>query len=157
MARVTVGIPVYNGETMLEECLDCVLGQTFKDIKVVISDNASTDGSAEIYEAYAKKDSRVTFYRHPENQGPLPNFKYLVDQCDTEFYMWRADDDYSDPNYIETLVNLHDQSQTSQLAVGSVVTRYAEESYTDVFRYEEMSDSSYAKRICEGLVANFCR
>jgi cellulose synthase/poly-beta-1,6-N-acetylglucosamine synthase-like glycosyltransferase len=51
MVQVTVGLPVYNGERYLGEALDSILGQTFRDLVLVVSDNASTDRTVEIVES----------------------------------------------------------------------------------------------------------
>ncbi len=71
---VSIGIPVYNGGKYLEETLDSILNQTFTDFEVIVSDNASTDNTREIVEAYAAKDPRVRYYRNAENIGAAPNY-----------------------------------------------------------------------------------
>ena len=56
MPRLSVGLPVYNGEQFFGEALDSLLGQTYKDFELIISDNASTDGTADICLRYAEQD-----------------------------------------------------------------------------------------------------
>ena len=70
--RVTIGLPVYNGENYLAELLDALLGQSYEDFELVISDNASTDATAEICRHYEKRDSRIRFFRQPSNVGLAP-------------------------------------------------------------------------------------
>jgi glycosyltransferase involved in cell wall biosynthesis len=66
--RVSIGVPVFNGERFLAETLDSLLNQTFSDLEVVISDNASTDQTEEICRAYAAHDARIRYYRNDVNR-----------------------------------------------------------------------------------------
>ena len=66
---VSVGLFVYNGERFLEQSLRSILNQTFTDFELIISDNASTDRTAEIVEAFAKCDDRICYYRNEKNMG----------------------------------------------------------------------------------------
>ena len=67
--RLSIGLPVYNGETFLAESLEALLGQTYEDFELIISDNASTDGTTEICHRYEKQDSRIRYIRQPRNIG----------------------------------------------------------------------------------------
>ena len=71
-------MPVYNGEEYLEEALDGLLGQTYKDFELVISDNASTDRTAEICREYAERDPRIRYVRQAVNVGAVPNHNLLM-------------------------------------------------------------------------------
>ena len=75
---VTIGLPVYNSETYLRQSLDSLLAQTHSDFVLIISDNASTDGTADICRSYAKKDSRIRYYRNTENIGLPRNFNRIA-------------------------------------------------------------------------------
>ena len=77
--RLSLGLPVYNGEEYLAESLDALLGQTFEDFELIISDNASTDGTDEICRRYAEKDSRIRYVRQPKNIGATPNHNFVFD------------------------------------------------------------------------------
>src|SRR5438128_542667 len=72
--RVSIGLPVYNGERYLRLALDSLLSQTFTDFELIISDNASTDGTTEICRAYAARDARIRYSRLEHNIGGSPNF-----------------------------------------------------------------------------------
>lgn len=72
--RVSIGLPVYNGEQYLAKALDSLLAQTFTDFEVIISDNASTDRTSEICAAYLERDPRIRYYRNQQNIGAAPNF-----------------------------------------------------------------------------------
>jgi glycosyltransferase involved in cell wall biosynthesis len=130
MARVTVGIPVYNGEDMIDECLSCLQQQTFKDFKVIICDNASTDRTVEICKSYTERDERFVLVQNEENVGHEANFRKAFALCDSEFFTWRADDDYSSKDYLEKLFDVISSNKDIDLAAPSVITRYAHDRYT---------------------------
>lgn len=120
MVKVTVGVPVYNGAEHIAESLHCVLNGSHKDIKVVVSDNGSTDDTIAIVKAIAEQDPRVSLIRQDQNLGALGNFKFLLDHADTPFFMWRAHDDISDSNYIAVLLEMLDKYPQANLAVPAV-------------------------------------
>jgi glycosyltransferase involved in cell wall biosynthesis len=91
--RVSVGLPVYNGEQYLREAVDAVLGQTFNDLELVICDNASTDGTEAICREYAARDGRVRYYRNPQNLGAARNFNRVFDLSRGPYFKWLAVDD----------------------------------------------------------------
>lgn len=118
MVRLTVAIPVYNGEETLEECLNTILTQTYEDFVVKIYDNNSTDRTADIVSDIAKTDERVQYFCNLENIGAGQNFLNSLSAVDTEFFVWRADDDLSSKNYFQVLVELLENSPGFALAVG---------------------------------------
>ena len=71
--RLSIGLPVYNGEEYLAEAFDALLGQTYEDFELVVSDNASTDGTQDICRKYAARDSRIRYIRLPRNIGAAPS------------------------------------------------------------------------------------
>jgi glycosyltransferase involved in cell wall biosynthesis len=101
---VSIGLPVYNGARFLQEALDALLGQTWQDLELIISDNCSTDATREICERAAARDPRVRYMRQPENIGPTRNFAFVLQQARGEFFMWAAHDDRWDSGWIEALV-----------------------------------------------------
>ena len=99
--KITVGIPVFNGEKSIRRSLDSVLSQTFLDFELVISDNASTDSTSLICQEYKKNDKRIRYIRNEKNIGGIANFKLLLDESKTEYFVWLAADDYWDPTFLE--------------------------------------------------------
>ncbi len=93
LPKVSIGMPVYNGEQYIKEALDSLLAQTFVDFELIISDNASTDNTVSICQAYALRDNRIKFIRQPHNLGAIKNFQFVLDQAVGEFFMWAAHDD----------------------------------------------------------------
>jgi glycosyltransferase involved in cell wall biosynthesis len=101
---VSIGMPVYNGERFIREALDSILEQTFTDFELIISDNASTDGTDAICCDYATRDSRIRYLRQNENKGALFNFEFVLNEARGSFFKWAAVDDLFGTK--ETLSNL---------------------------------------------------
>ena len=99
--RVTIGMPVYNGERYLRKALDSLLAQTCPDFELLISDNASSDGTAEICREYAARDPRIRYIRQPVNIGAGPNHNFLPPQARAPYFKWAAHDDVYDSELIQ--------------------------------------------------------
>ena len=106
--RVSVGLPVYNGENFLREAIDSVLEQTFEDLELIISDNASTDLTEEICRGYAAKDKRMKYFRNKENMGASFNYKRVFGLASGEYFKWTAHDDVCKPEFLERCVEVLD-------------------------------------------------
>lgn len=107
--RLTIGIPVYNGENYLAETLDAILAQTFENFEVLIADNASTDGTEAICRAYVEKDPRVRYHRQPQNLGAAPNYNDVYHRSLGEYFKWSAHDDLIEPTFLEECVSVLDE------------------------------------------------
>lgn len=90
---VSIGMPVYNGERFIREALDSLLAQDYENFELIISDNASIDGTQEICLEYAGRDKRIRYIRNEENTGAIKNFNYVFRLSEGEFFMWAASDD----------------------------------------------------------------
>lgn len=103
--RLSIGMPVYNGEAYVREAIDSLLAQTVADFELVISDNASTDATPTICQAYAAQDSRVRYIRQGANLGAAANFRFVLQAAhQSEYFMWAACDDTWSANWVETLL-----------------------------------------------------
>jgi glycosyltransferase involved in cell wall biosynthesis len=98
---VTVGLPVYNGERYIGQSIESILSQTYKDLELIISDNASNDSTEQICRAYASRDARVRYYRADENRGAAWNHNRVVELARGEYFRWQNHDDYSHPNFLD--------------------------------------------------------
>jgi len=94
---ISIGLPVYNGEKFLEESIDSILAQTFKDFELVILDNASTDHTPQICRAYAAQDDRIEYHRNKENIGHTANVNRVVRLARGKYYRQHHDDDVLEP------------------------------------------------------------
>jgi glycosyltransferase involved in cell wall biosynthesis len=103
---VSVGLPVFNGENYLEEAVDSILSQTYSDLELVISDNASTDRTREICEGYARSDPRVRYLRNPENLGAAANYTRVFEAATGRFFKWCAHDDVYEPEFLARCVDV---------------------------------------------------
>lgn len=119
--RVTVGMPVFNGERYIREAIDSILSQSFTEFELVISDNASTDGTPEICKAYAAKDPRVRYVRHTRNQGVIQNFNAAFRLSTGEYFKWAASDDVCGPDYLLGAVEVLDRDPSVVLVWGKTV------------------------------------
>jgi len=99
---VSIGVPTFNRGETLDRAVASALAQTMSDLEVVISDNASTDDTAQRCAAWARRDGRVRVVRHPRNVGPTENFNSLFAGCRGRFIMMLADDDWLEPDYVAT-------------------------------------------------------
>ncbi|MCW3997063.1 MAG: glycosyltransferase family 2 protein [Candidatus Bathyarchaeota archaeon] len=108
--RVSVGMPVFNGEKYLEETIDSILVQTFTDFELIISDNASTDRTQQICLDYARRDRRVCYYRNEKNLGGPNNYNRVFELSSGEYFKWAAYDDLIAPEYLRMCVNVLDKN-----------------------------------------------
>jgi glycosyltransferase involved in cell wall biosynthesis len=102
---VSVGIPTYNRPSGLLRTLDCITGQTYKNLEIIISDNCSPDYvSDEIVHSFQKNNNRIHYFRQNKNRGMDFNFRYVLSKASGKFFMWAADDDEWEPEFIEACI-----------------------------------------------------
>jgi glycosyltransferase involved in cell wall biosynthesis len=116
MPRVTVGLPVYNGERYLSSAIESLLAQTFTDFELIVCDNASTDGTQEICERYVRQDPRVRYVRHSRNIGPAANYREALTLSTSSYFRWATHDDLSEPTSLERCVDVLDHMLDAVLA-----------------------------------------
>ena len=91
--KIDILMATYNGEKYLKEQIESILNQTYKNIRLIISDDASKDSTPQILEEYRKKDSRIEIYLNKENRGVVKNIEFLLEKVEDEFYMLADQDD----------------------------------------------------------------
>lgn len=119
MQKLTIGMPVYNGASTIRFALDSLLTQTYSEFVLIISDNASMDNTESICLEYQLKDQRVRYVRNLENIGPHHNFCKVLDEAETEFFMWAAHDDHWAKDYIESIMECFKQCSSSIAAINT--------------------------------------
>jgi glycosyltransferase involved in cell wall biosynthesis len=107
--RLTIGLPVYNGEKYVAESLEALLGQSFTDFELIISDNASTDSTGDICRRYEKQDSRVRYFRQPRNIGLAPNHNFVAEKARGELFKWGSNDDLYARDLLERCIDALDK------------------------------------------------
>ncbi|MHC4983752.1 MAG: glycosyltransferase family 2 protein [Planctomycetota bacterium] len=136
-ARVGIGLPVYNGTKYLRKTLDSILAQTYQDLELVISDNASTDSTENICRSYAAKDKRITYHRRAKNIGSAGNFNSAFGLSRSEYFKWIAADDEIAPLFLERCVEALDSDPEAVLAHprAVIIDEFKNELHCGTFRY----------------------
>lgn len=98
--RMSVTLPVFNGERYIAQAIRSILDQTYGDLELIISDNASTDATEEICRSFEAQDRRIRYVRQPRNIGASPNFNICFELASGEYFKWAAHDDYVEPEYL---------------------------------------------------------
>ena len=120
MTKVSIGLPVYNGEPFLRETLDAILAQTYRDFELIISDNASTDATAQICRQYAFNDKRIRYYPMEENIGASRNFNRVFQLSSGQYFKWAAHDDLIASSYLAQCVEVLDRDRSVVLCYSQV-------------------------------------
>jgi len=134
MPRVSIGMPVYNGENFFQEALDSVLCQTYQDLELIISDNGSTDATERICRQYAARDRRIRYCRHEVNRGAAWNHARVLELAAGEYFKWAAHDDRIAPDFLEKCVQVLDQDSSVVLVYAR--TRFINERGEGIGTYE---------------------
>jgi glycosyltransferase involved in cell wall biosynthesis len=166
MPLVTIGLPVYNGERFLRPALDSILAQTHADVEVIISDNASTDGTGMICREYAGRDPRVRYRCNASNLGAAPNYNILVDLAQGDYFKWASHDDVLAPTYIAQCVQaltahpeavlcypstvvIDEEGATRGNEPGEILVVGGEQPHR---RFREFLESTWVNRSCNAVV-----
>jgi glycosyltransferase involved in cell wall biosynthesis len=115
--RVSIGMPVHNSEKYLRAALDAILAQTYTDFELIISDNASSDCTAEICKSYAAKDPRIKYFSNAHNLGANPNINKSFELSCGEYFKWAFYDDLVAPDFLAKCVEVLDQNPEVVLCV----------------------------------------
>jgi glycosyltransferase involved in cell wall biosynthesis len=142
--RLSVGIPVYNGHSYLAGSIESLLGQSYEDFELIISDNASTDDTADICRYYEKQDSRIRYFRQEHNIGGAPNHNFLVAQARGELFKWASDDDLYARDLLKLCVEALDEYPDVILAHSWTAVIDASDTVTQAVRYGIATDSPSA-------------
>src|ERR1044071_465839 len=117
-ARLTIGMPLYDNAPTIRHALDSLLAQSYPNFRLIVGDDASTDGTANVCDEYARRDARITVVHHQRNLN-YGNFRFLLEQAQTPLFMFAAGDDYWHPEYVRRMLDALDANPA---AVGAVST-----------------------------------
>lgn len=118
--KVSIGLPVYNGERYLSVAIESLLAQTFQDFEIIICDNASTDRTASICQSFMSRDRRIRYYRNSKNIGAAANFNRTVELASGEYFKWAADDDICAPDLLRRCFEVLDKDSSVVLCQSEV-------------------------------------
>lgn len=116
---LTIGMPTHNGARTIGKSILSLLNQTERRFQLVISDNASNDGTEEICRNLAKGDERIIYIRQRVNLGPIGNFNYVLDYAESDYFMWACDDDAWDQCFVEKLIKILNSSSEWSFSIPS--------------------------------------
>jgi glycosyltransferase involved in cell wall biosynthesis len=156
--KLSIGLPVYNGEEYLRQAVDSILNQTFTDFELIISDNASIDATAQICQEYARRDPRVRYFRQEHKIGAAENFNFLFKRARGQYFKWAAHDDVLDAEFLEQTVRVLDDDTKVVLAYSKANRIDAHGSWTGTYDYDmRVSDPLPHIRFADLILINhFC-
>lgn len=118
---VTIGLPIFNEYRFIDTSIRSLLNQDYPNFELLISDNGSTDGTAEILKSYAEQDSRIRYVQQPVNRGAHANFNFCLEQAAGRYFMWASGHDQWSENLVTTCVNALEATPNAVLAFASTV------------------------------------
>jgi glycosyltransferase involved in cell wall biosynthesis len=152
--KVSIGLPVYNGENFLAEALEAILAQTYRDFELIIADNASSDRTEAICREYAEIDDRIRYYRSEENRGASWNFNRSFDLARGEYFKWAAHDDLFAPEFLEKCVAVLDRDPSIAVCHSHVKVIDREgKFYDDEDIYVKLTNENVKLRTDSAIVA----
>jgi len=116
MPKVSIGLPVYNGEQFIEDSVNSIIEQTFADFELIICDNVSNDNTENICREFCRSDNRINYFRNAKNIGAAPNFNKVFQLSKGEYFKWCSHDDMHAPTFIEKCVHILDLDSSVVLA-----------------------------------------
>ena len=143
--RLSIGVPIHNGEPTLRSALQSLLDLTMADIEIIISENASTDGSAAICAEFAAKDPRITVYSQPRLLDAYDNFTFVLAKARAPLFMFAAHDDTRDPDIATREVEAMESNPDAILAFGDVAEIKPEGLVPIPFRFDTRGLSPFGK------------
>ncbi len=155
---VSVGMPVFNGERYIRQALDSLLAQDYENFELIISDNASSDQTGEICQAYAARDKRIRYYKNEANFGATKNFIRVLDLASGQYFMWAAHDDLWDPRFMSACVSALERNPSAILCTTSATFIDKEGKMVD--KYDEDIDTvgldtlSRLGKVLRGVASN---
>ncbi len=156
---VSVGLPVFNQESYIEDAIESMLAQTFRSFELIISDNASTDCTADICRAYGSKDPRVRFSTNGQNIGIANNYNRVFKLASGKYFHWMGGDDSHDPRFLEHCVEAMEAHPDRVLCYSAtkVIDENSDELCLVVNDMAGASTQSIAKRLAAAMFEDpFC-
>jgi glycosyltransferase involved in cell wall biosynthesis len=148
LRRIDVIVPCYNYGRYLDQCVSSVLRQASVDVRVLVIDDASPDNTAEVAEALARQNPRVTFIRHRKNIGHINTYNEGIEWASADYMLLLSADDYLLPGALERATTLMDAYPKVGFTFGNVIELSDSGNETPKNIVDVTNDSS--ERILEG-------
>lgn len=147
--KVSIGLPVFNGEKYLAGALKSLLQQDFADFELIISDNASTDKTEAIAREFAAREKRIRYSRNPSNIGASGNYNRVFELAQGEFFKWASHDDECHPTLVRRCLEVFQGAPPSTVMVFSRAEIIDESGKVKYLSPDNISSSS--SRPCKRL------
>ena len=118
--KVTILLPVFQGEKLVAQAIESLLNQTYEDYIIIIADDASTDNTSEICQSYCEKNKNIIYKKNKINLGGQGNFVNLLRDVKTEYVVWASQDDYWHERFLEILVRELEKDNNLSLAFSAI-------------------------------------
>ncbi|MDG6222371.1 MAG: glycosyltransferase family 2 protein [Candidatus Bathyarchaeota archaeon] len=139
--RISIGLPVFNGENYLKESLESILSQKFSDFELIISDSASTDRTPEICQEYAQKDKRIHYFRNKEKHGAAWNYNNVFKLSSGLYFKWAAHDDLHHPEHLLKCAQVLDRDPSVVLCCSKIFNIDSHGNRIGIYDYRAQFDS----------------
>jgi glycosyltransferase involved in cell wall biosynthesis len=139
---ISVGMPVFNAENFIEQALASISGQTFEDWELIVCDNASTDRTQAICEAWVDRDPRISYTRNDRNYGAAYSYNRTFELASGKYFKWAAHDDLISANFLTTCIELLERHPDAVVAYGR--TAFMDEAGVTISERHERHDLTAA-------------
>ena len=148
--KVSIGLPVYNGEKFIRKKLESLLMQTFKDFEIIISDNASTDSTSKICEEFVAKDNRIKYFRQEKTIEPILNYYYVLKKANCKYFVWTSVDDILYPEFLEKNLQILEKNEhfvcsISKIKLYGPMTEYIKSESSEKSFFSKIHKKIYQK------------
>jgi glycosyltransferase involved in cell wall biosynthesis len=148
---VSIGLPVYNGGKYLHRAITSLLSQDYRQIELIISDNASTDDTEAICRKFAGEDPRIRYYRAEQNMGAAWNFNRVFELSSGEYFMWAAHDDWRDESFVRLCMECLERESSAVLCFANTFMVFPDNRVTNAVSGLRLDQSHARQRFAEML------
>jgi glycosyltransferase involved in cell wall biosynthesis len=148
--RVTIGIPTFNRAASLVRAVESCRAQSYPNLEIVVSDNASDDDTHQRCARWAAEDDRIVVIHQPRNIGRERNFGAVLAAATGEYFMWLSDDDWLDADYVSACASRL-RSDGAAVMAGGTIEYFCGDEPSVVEAGAILTDRNPAKRILSYL------
>jgi len=150
---VSVGIPTFNRAKGLNNTINCIINQTYKNLEIIISDNFSPNNdSIDVVKDFQINDNRIIFYRQEKNIGSIANFHFVLNKSNGKYFMWASDDDSWDKTFIEKNLRKLQNNNNSVVSMSGFERGFNNGKIYDQFNYTGKNNPEF-KQLKSLLIA----